>query len=92
MNSYYIDNAGLQTPLTSATYSVAISSSVSIQNYSSTSNISIYPNPNNGTFTINNLNPKEEYQLEVKDVLGRTIYWIQLSSENGSEVYKIIIE
>lgn len=73
-NAYYIDNAGLQTPLTSATYSVAISSSVSIQNYSSISNISIYPNPNNGTFAINNLNPKEEYQLEVKDVLGRTVY------------------
>ncbi len=73
-NAYYIDNEGSQTPLTSATYSVAISSSVSIQNYSSTSNISIYPNPNNGSFTINNLNPKEEYQLEVKDVLGRTVY------------------
>ncbi|HLC84095.1 MAG TPA: T9SS type A sorting domain-containing protein, partial [Bacteroidia bacterium] len=73
-NAYYIDNAGLQTPLTAATYSVTIDPTVSIQNHVSSSNISIYPNPNNGSFTINNLNPKEEYQLEVKDVLGRTIY------------------
>lgn len=88
-NSFYIDSVGNQTPLTSATYSVNISSSVGLQQQVSSLGASIYPNPNNGTFTLNGLNPKEEYLVEVVDVLGRIIYTQQIKNSNAKTILKL---
>lgn len=88
-NAYYIDNAAMQTPLTSATYTININTAVGLQNQTSNSNISIYPNPNNGSFTLSNLNTREEYNLEVKDVLGRTVYTDVIKSNTSNANIKL---
>lgn len=88
-NAYYIDNTAMQTPLTSATYTVNINTAVGLQNQTSNSNISIYPNPNNGSFTLSNLNTREEYNLEVKDVLGRTVYTDVIKSNSSKANIKL---
>jgi hypothetical protein len=51
--------------------------------------INIYPNPNNGSFTLSNLNAREEYNIEVKDVLGRTVYTDVIKSNSSKANIKL---
>jgi uncharacterized repeat protein (TIGR03803 family) len=72
--AFYIDNVYNQMPLTGSSYSVLINTAVSLQENSNLPRPAVYPNPSNGSFTIMNLDPKAEYTMRVKDLLGRTIY------------------
>jgi len=47
-------------------------------------NISIYPNPNNGNFTISNHLNLSNNELQIIDVLGRVVYKTTLSGDNNS--------
>jgi hypothetical protein len=50
--------------------------------------ISLYPNPNNGTFTLSyHLNQLgiRNYQLKITDVTGRTLYSLYISNLEGQE-------
>jgi hypothetical protein len=88
-NAYFIDNTGLQTSLSSSSYVINVNTAVGLQNQTSNSNISIYPNPNNGSFTLSNLNTREEYKLEIKDVLGRTVYADVVKSNSSNANIKL---
>jgi hypothetical protein len=52
-------------------------------------NISAYPNPNNGTFTISISNVYGEGVLEITDALGQVVYSENLSATNNSLVKSI---
>lgn len=49
------------------------------------SKMSIYPNPNRGTFTIE-LSQKGDYEIQIVDVFGITVYKNQLKNEQKKEV------
>ncbi|GAB4135844.1 MAG: hypothetical protein Fur0041_10140 [Bacteroidia bacterium] len=48
--------------------------------------MSLYPTPNNGTFTISNVNAQENQQLEIIDIMGKVVYTQQLS---GASIYEM---
>jgi hypothetical protein len=71
-------------------------------------NISVYPNPSKGTFTINT---QETFTLEIVDILGKRLdtktingttqittnlsagtYFLRFSNENNSQVKKLLVE
>jgi len=51
------------------------SHTIVLQNTSSdAANIAVYPNPNNGSFSVDLMNPGLSYTLEVTDIQGRQVY------------------
>jgi hypothetical protein len=54
----------------------------SIQNLNSKGQVNLYPNPNNGTFTIALQNVKELAQVEIYNVLGEEIYQANLNNSD----------
>lgn len=53
-----------------------------IQNKNPIGQVILYPNPNNGTFTITLQNVNEPAQVEIYDVLGEEIYQAKINSNN----------
>ncbi|MBX2959877.1 MAG: T9SS type A sorting domain-containing protein [Flavobacteriales bacterium] len=49
-------------------------------------NIRIYPNPNNGTFTIEYNLSHENYVLEIVDVMGKVVYQERFNTNNQQEI------
>ncbi|MBE7441364.1 MAG: T9SS type A sorting domain-containing protein [Flavobacteriales bacterium] len=47
---------------------------------------SIYPNPNNGTFTIKHNLKNENYALEIVDIMGKVVHRETLKSGNQQEI------
>ena len=47
-------------------------------------NLSVYPNPNNGTFTVNvNILTPGNVSIKLTDMLGRNVYEKTLSNQTG---------
>lgn len=69
---------------------------------STESSINLYPNPNNGRFTMALQNVKQSAQIEIYNMLGQSIYQIKLNSRNteinlsnqpaGVYLYRVITE
>jgi hypothetical protein len=60
-----------------------------IQEINNNNAIALYPNPNNGSFTISNLHPARAggiYDLRIRDITGRTIYSQRLA-DNTNQIY-----
>lgn len=74
---YLVDNLGdtiyQNTTFNSDSVSTSFCITTGINDYDEFNNINIFPNPNNGTFTIET-ELKEEYQIIVTDILGQEIY------------------
>lgn len=61
-------------------------SPTSINELFKVNNLKIFPNPNNGTFTIEyNLN-HENYVLEIVDVMGKVVYQERFNTNNQQEI------
>jgi len=86
-------------------YPITITCPTGIQEIETTHvNITLYPNPNNGQFTIDIQNASGENQLEVFNLLGQKVYNMTLdqvkgsnaidigSQPNGVYLYKVIAE
>jgi len=53
--------------------------------YGQSSDITVYPNPNNGTFAVKILSQNSPYKLIITDVQGKTVY-----TDNGSTIPETI--
>ncbi len=91
--SYEADEVGVYTvETTSMTGCVAISSSVTLMECTTTTtnpftenlSLNIYPNPNNGTFTVYfNVEKISNVNLRMRDLTGRVVYVRELSNFSG---------
>jgi len=70
-----------------STYSDVISINNSGTDNSTGSTITIYPNPNNGTFEVSIVNPGKSYTLEIVDLQGRQVYYS--AGSNVAEALKV---
>ncbi len=80
---------------TTDTITVSLSeSSTGINSLANQSNISLYPNPNAGTFTISCVLKQQakEAELKITDVLGRIVYTSSIAVNNGSVTEKLTLD
>ncbi|HTB06853.1 MAG TPA: C10 family peptidase, partial [Bacteroidia bacterium] len=70
--SMYIDNINIP------------GSPTGISNISAEGTVSVYPNPNNGSFTVEMNNVQDKQQLTVYNVLGQQVYGAVLNQEKTS--------
>lgn len=68
----------------SSTYQTEVTSATGIEDGTLGGDVSIYPNPNNGIFTVtsNNLQA-DEFSIAVTDIQGRNVYYNVLKNVNG---------
>jgi hypothetical protein len=70
----YLDNINLYNSLIT-----------NVKDIDNRNNISVYPNPSSGNITINiSAATKEEYQLDIFNVVGQKVYTEQLTTLNCS--------
>lgn len=68
----------------SSTHQIELLSATGIEDGTLSGDVSIYPNPNNGIFTISSDNlVAETFSIEVADVQGRNVYTNVLNDVNG---------
>jgi hypothetical protein len=62
---------------------LTIQHKTSIANTDNKSAISVYPNPNNGNFTIEGINTNTVVKLDIINTLGQSVYSKELKANNG---------
>jgi sugar lactone lactonase YvrE len=69
-------------------------SSTGVTNLTNQGNIALYPNPNNGTFSISCVLKQQakEAELKIADVLGRIVYSSTIAVNNGSVTEKLTLD
>ncbi len=70
---YSLNNAGIQSAVTSSNGQVVNSIATGIIETANTTGLNVYPNPNNGVFTILVANNMSSYSIHITNVLGELI-------------------
>lgn len=68
----------------SGTSNTIIVTGLTVQNVATETNLSLYPNPNNGSFSLNGIISGNNAEIEIYDAVGRTVYKAALKSQNGA--------
>ncbi len=76
-------------PLTGTSNQLSVPVLTSVKNTAERSDMSLFPNPNNGTFTLKGKVNKGKVQLEILNALGQVVYKSEVTSDNG-ELQQII--
>lgn len=83
ISTYYVVEQNLCSNITYDTVNVTVLPT-SINELFKENNVRIYPNPNNGSFTISHHLSGENYNLEITDLMGKIVHRQLLETKNNA--------
>lgn len=75
-----------------AQVNITVDACLGVPNADVPQNVTIYPNPNNGTFTLNSNVGCDELQIEITDLQGRVVYTSTLSDVQAGSTTQITLD